>query len=291
MIQITNLTKKYDKFVALQNANLSIPSGKIYALVGINGSGKSTLLRVLAGVFKPDEGNVYIDGEPIYENEVKKREILFLPDEPFYASFMNGNDVVNLYKAFYDLDSRILHEYISAYQLSLNIPLKNFSKGMRRRLFVSIALACSPKYLLLDEVFDGLDPNARLILKRGLVDLVTKCNSTVIMASHSLRELEDICDSYSIIDQKQILSSGGLEESLNKMHKFQIAFNRPVGPYELGFECVSFESSGKIVKIVFVGDKEKALEKINALNPLVVDEMSVDFEEMFISGVEGKVKL
>jgi len=291
MIEIKNITKKYDKFVALEDFNLSIPTGSIFGLVGINGAGKSTLLRLLSGVFGADKGEILIDGENIFENERKKRELLFLPDEPFYTPLMNGNAVAKLYKIFYNFDEKIFQNYISAYNLNLSTPLRSFSKGMKRRLFVAIAFASSPKYLFLDEVFDGIDPAARLIFRRGIIDLVTRTGCTVVIASHSLRELEDICDGYGLIDGKKILSSGSLRDSLDKLFKFQIAFDKPVAKKDLGIDCISFESSGRIIKIVFRGDKEQILKKIQKLKPLVIDELPVDFEGMFISDIEGRIGL
>jgi len=291
MIEIKNITKKYDKFVALEDFDLKIPTSSIFGLVGINGAGKSTLLRLLAGVFRADKGEILIDGEKIFENERKKKEILFLPDEPFYTPLMNGNAVARLYKAFYNFDEKIFQDYIKIYNLSLTAPLRSFSKGMKRRLFVAIAFASSPKYLFLDEVFDGIDPAARLVFRRGLIDLVTRTGCTAVIASHSLRELEDICDGYGLIDGKKIISSGSLRDSLEQLFKFQIAFDKPISREDLGFECQSFETSGRIIKIVFRGDKEETLKKIQKLKPLIVDEMSVDFEELFISGVQGKVEL
>jgi len=291
MIEIKNMTKCYGKVPALLNFNLKIPNGSIFGLVGINGAGKSTLLRVLSGVFQADVGEVLFDGENVFENEKKKKEIFFLPDEPHYTPLMNGHNMAELYRTFYPFDEKIFTDYIRAYQLDLRAPLRSFSKGMKRRLFVCLAFASSPKYLLLDEVFDGLDPAARLVFKRGLIDTMERTGGTAVIASHSLRELEDICDSFGLIDGKRIVDSGSLSGSLEKIFKFQVAFSHPVSRVELGFECLSYESSGRIVKIVVRGDKEMYLNRINALKPLVVDEMPVDFEEFFISGIQGRTNL
>ena len=291
MIEVKNLTKSYGKVPALEDFNLKIPDGSIFGLVGINGAGKSTLLRLLAGVLRQDAGEILIDGEKIYNNEKKKKDILFLPDEPFYALGVNGEHVANLYKTFYNFDDNVFKDCVSAYGLSLTTPIRTFSKGMKRRLFVSLAFASQPKYLLLDEVFDGLDPAARLVFKRGLIDLIARTKGTAVIASHSLRELEDICDGYGLIDGKKVSSSGVLADALEKLFKFQIAFGKEVSRAELGFECLSFESSGKIIKIVFQGNKEENLEKLSKLDPLIVEEMAVDFEEFFISGTQGRLRL
>jgi len=288
MIEIKNVTKKYGKTVALQDFNLNIPDGSVFGLVGINGAGKSTLLRLLSGVFRADAGKILIDGENIFENEKKKKENFFLPDEPYYASGTDGTKLAELYKTFYDFNDNIFNEYVGAYNLDLTVPLRSFSKGMRRRLFVCLAFASSAKYLLLDEAFDGLDPAARLVFKRGLIKTITRNGGTAVIASHSLRELEDICDSYGLIDGKKIADSGVLSDALEKVFKFQLAFDRPVAKEELGFDCLSYESSGRIVRITVRGDKEEYLAEIAALKPLIADEIPVDFEEFFISETLGK---
>ncbi|MCL2861895.1 MAG: ABC transporter ATP-binding protein [Firmicutes bacterium] len=243
MIEIENLTKKYDKFVAIENLFLKIPAGSIFGLVGINGAGKSTLLRILAGVFRSDEGSVKIDGEEIFENEKKKREILYLPDEPFSTPLTTGKDIVARYKVFYDLDENILRHYQREYKFNLLTPMRSLSKGMKRQLFVSIALSCSPKYLFVDEVFDGLDPNARNVFKKGIKELVERTDCTVIVASHSLKELEDICDSYGLIGGKKLLKSGDIKVEQHDIHKFNIAFKKPITEKELELECISFVSN------------------------------------------------
>ena len=155
-------------------------------------------------------------------------------------------------------------------------------------LFVSLALAIRPEYLLLDEAFDGLDPLARLIFKRGLAALVADKKCAVIISSHSLRELEDISDSYGLLDHKTITCSGDLEKDLEKIHKFQAAFDRPVAREELGFDVLTFSFTGRVVQIVAKGNERELAEKLQALSPLFVEEIPVDFEELFVSEVESR---
>jgi len=280
MIQICNLTKRYDKFVALDDMSFDIAKGARFGIVGINGAGKSTLLRTMAGVMKPDSGQILFDGESIFENERKKAECLFLPDEPFFSPIASAKSVTQIYKTFYDFDDRIFYKYIGLFGLNISAPLKNFSKGMKRRLFVAIAFASRPKYLILDEVFDGLDPKARQIFKEGL-DALSALGTTIVIASHSLKELEDICDSYALIDGKKVSRTGSTKSQHDNFFKFNIAFDRVVLENDLGFCVKFFESSGRIIKIVCIGDKETILQKIAALNPLIIDEMNIDFEELF----------
>ncbi|MCL2556311.1 MAG: ABC transporter ATP-binding protein [Firmicutes bacterium] len=287
MIEIKNLSKSYEKFVALDQMNFKIEKGSMFGIVGINGAGKSTLLRLMAGVMKADAGEVLFDGENIYENEKKKSECLFLPDEPFFSPIASGKSVTQLYKAFYDFDDSIFYKYIDLFGLDINTPLKNFSKGMKRRLFVAIAFASRPKYLLLDEVFDGLDPMARLVFKEGL-NTLRVLGTTVVIASHSLRELEEICDSYALLDGKRVARTGSTKNQYDNYLKFNIAFDREITREELGFLVQSFETSGRIIRIACVGSKEEILEKITLLKPLIVDQMNIDFEELFHLSAGGQ---
>ncbi|HIR22377.1 MAG TPA: ABC transporter ATP-binding protein [Candidatus Scatosoma pullicola] len=288
MIEFESISKSYGKKSVLENINLKVESGSVFGLVGINGAGKSTLLRLAAGVLRPDDGDIYVDGDPVYENESAKRKIFFLPDDPYYTSNINAAGLADMYRAFYDFDDGVYGEYLEQFKLSPKSPLRTFSKGMKRQVFVSLALAIRPEYLLLDEAFDGLDPLARLIFKRGLAALVADKKCAVIISSHSLRELEDISDSYGLLDHKTITCSGDLEKDLEKIHKFQAAFDRPVAREELGFDVLTFSCTGRVVQIVAKGNERELAEKLQALSPLFVEEIPVDFEELFVSEVESR---
>ena len=288
MIEIKNLRKSYDgKVDVLQETSVTIADSSVFGLVGINGAGKSTLLRLISGVLRADHGQILIDGEDVYENEKIKKQIFFLPDDPYYTANVCANDLADLYRATHDFNEEIFGDYLEKFGLNAKKPIRNFSKGMKRQVFVALAIAVQPKYLLLDEAFDGLDPLARLSLKRSLAELVEQKNTTVIISSHSLRELEDFCDSYGIIDHGKMTSSGDLEESIEKVHKFQAAFNREVGDEELAF-CMSVTKTGSVIQMTARGDKEEILQKIQALNPLFVEEIQMDFEEMFIGEVQAR---
>lgn len=289
MIEIVNLSKSYDgKKKVLEELSVKIADSSVFGLVGINGAGKSTLLRVIAGVLRADGGQVCVDGENVFENERVKGQIFFLPDDPYYGSNVSASGLADLYRSVYDFDDNKFKEYMEKFSLDLKKPIRNFSKGMKRQVFVSIALAIAPKYLLLDEAFDGLDPLARLVFKRAIVELVESKNATVIISSHSLRELEDVCDSYGILDHGGFTRAGELETDMGAVHKFQAAFTQEIGKEDLGFECMSFEKKGKVAYIVARGDKDVLIGKLQTLNPLFVEEIEVDFEEMFIGEVEAR---
>lgn len=288
MIEIIGLKKSFKDKEVLDNINLKIEDGKVFGLVGINGAGKSTLLRLLCGVYKADNGSILIDGNEVYENENVKKDIFFLPDEPYYSNNTTPLSLKDIYKVFYNLDEEKYLQYINLFQLPLKKSMNKFSKGMKRQVFISLALAIKPKYLLLDEAFDGLDPLARLTFKRALIDLIDECNSTVIISSHSLRELEDICDSYGLLDNKNISSNGNIDEALTSVHKYQIAFEKEMSEEDFDIKFKTFNKDGRIIKVVVKEDYNEFSKLINKYNPLLVDEIPIDFEELFIIEVESR---
>ena len=180
MIEIKNLSKSYGDKLVLKNLSIKIEDGKIFGLVGINGAGKSTLLRLISGIFEANTGSILVDGEEIYDNENKKKDIFFLPDEPYYGINTTPLNLIDLYQEFYDFNKQEYLNYLEIFKLPLNKKMHTFSKGMKRQVFVSLALAIKPKYLLLDEAFDGLDPLARLTFKRAIIDLVEEKQTTII---------------------------------------------------------------------------------------------------------------
>ena len=288
MIEIRNLCKSFKDKEVLRNLNVTIKDGEVFGLVGINGAGKSTLLRLISGIYKADSGYVLVDDVDAYENEDIKRHFFFLPDEPYYGTNTTPRSLVEIYKTFYPLDERKYFNYLDYFKLPVDKKMNNFSKGMKRQVFVSLALAIKPKYLLLDEAFDGLDPLARLACKRAIIELVEEKQTTVIISSHSLRELEDICDSYGLLDNMEISSSGDIVEATHSIHKYQVAFSEvPIFDNEtLGFKKYSID--GRIAKIFTNDDYETFEKKISVYKPLIIDEIAIDFEELFILEVESR---
>jgi len=289
MIEIKNLRYSIGENKILDGIDLKIGDGNVMGLVGINGAGKTTLLRIISGVYRADEGDVLCDGVSTQDAEARKK-LFFLPDDPYFTTHTTGKSLRKLYSVFYpEFDSEIYERHMSTFRLDENKPIRNFSKGMRRQLFVALALAVKPKHLLLDEAFDGLDPLARLSFKRAINEAVEKDGMSVIISSHSLRELEDFCDSYALIDQKKIMSSGDISERVNSFCKFQLAFARDIDKSEFdGLGAVSLEMSGRFVRVVLREDAQAATQKLEALGPAIMEEMPMDFEELFIREVEGR---
>ena len=285
MIEIKGLGKSYGPEKVLEKVNLTVPDASVFGLVGINGAGKTTLLRMMADVLRPDEGTVEYDGENIAGNAKKRKELFFLPDDPYYAAGTTVEKLVELYKSFYSFDDELFSRYEKLFSLERRTPVRNFSKGMKRQAFAALAIACRPKYLLLDEAFDGLDPLARLELKRGIISLE---GTTAVISSHSLRELEDICSGFALLDGGAVADAGDLSETLERVHKFQAAFEEPVPRERFPFECLSFESEGRVVRFVVRGEREEIVSALKALSPIFVEEIKVDFEELFLCEVKSR---
>ncbi len=285
MITIKGLGKSYGPKKVLSGVSLTVPDASVFGLVGINGAGKTTLLRMMADVLRPDEGTVEYDGENIAGNAKKRKELFFLPDEPYYTAGTTVEKLVALYKSYYAFDDELFARYEALFSLERRTPIRNFSKGMKRQAFAALALATRPKYLLLDEAFDGLDPLARLELKRGIISLE---GTTAIISSHSLRELEDICSGFALLDGGVVADAGDLSETLERVHKFQAAFEEPVPRERFPFECLSFESEGRVVRFVVRGEREEIVSALKALSPIFVEEIKVDFEELFLCEVRSR---
>ena len=285
MITIKGLRKSYGTKEVLSGVSLTVPDASVFGLVGINGAGKTTLLRMMADVLRPDEGTVEYDGENIAGNAKKRKELFFLPDEPYYTAGTTVEKLVALYKSYYAFDDELFARYEKLFSLERRTPIRNFSKGMKRQAFAALALACRPKYLLLDEAFDGLDPLARLELKRGIISLE---GTTAVISSHSLRELEDICSGFALLDGGAVADAGDLSETLERVHKFQAAFEEPVPRERFPFECLSFESEGRVVRFVVRGEREEIVSALKALSPIFVEEIKVDFEELFLCEVRSR---
>ena len=246
-------------------------------------------MRLISGVYQPDEGQILSDGR-LTSKEEGRRNLFFLPEDPYYTLRSTGKSLLELYKTFYPkLDKETYGRLLGTWELPDNKPIRTFSKGMRRRLFIAIAIAAGPKYLLLDEAFDGLDPLARLTVKNEMNRLADENGTGVVISSHSLRELEDFCDSYALIDRKTVTHSGDLSQDLGQYCKFQLAYTLPVEKsWFEGLPTVYVEANGKFAKVILKGKSMEMEEALRCTQPAVLEEMPMDFEEMFIHQVEDR---
>lgn len=283
MLEIKNVTKAFKDKSVLDDVSLNIDHGSIFGLVGVNGAGKSTLLRSVAGIYSLDDGLVLFEGLDTHiDVEIRKR-IFLVSDDPYYPYGSSIKSLKMFYKSFYDFDEEVYQKYLNLFKLSETDNISNFSKGMKRQALLLIALACKPELLLLDEAFDGLDPIVRVHIKNALSDLIEDNNSLIIISSHNLKELEDICDSYGILENGHIETYGDLLESKANINKYQLAFKEEVD-IELfkDFDVLYKNMEGRIVTLVIKGNREDVSKKLETLNPLILDVLNVNFEELFI---------
>lgn len=292
LIEIKNLIKTFDKTIAVNNFSLNINSGSILGLVGSNGGGKSTLLRLLSGVFVADSGTVEIDGKNICDNPSVKGNCYFIPDFPFYYDRGTINNTASLYRDLYPnwSESRFA-KLCSIFPVGADNKIINMSKGMQRQAAIILALSTCPRYLFMDEIFDGLDPVMRLLLKKLIIEQVSEAGMTVIIASHNLRELEDLCDRLCLMHRGALLLDRDTDSLRNDYRKVQIAFHQiPAAPnlFE-GINLVGVWQNGNIFNLTIKGAEESFMPRLEALNPAYISALPLSLEEIFISemGVHG----
>ncbi|MBQ8568106.1 MAG: ABC transporter ATP-binding protein [Oscillospiraceae bacterium] len=288
MIKLENAQKKFGSFTALEGADLEIPRGTAFGLLGSNGAGKSTILRMLSGTYKPDGGRVTIDGEDIYNNVKAKEKVFFINDETVQFGGFTLNKLKEYYKGFYpNFSEEIFNSLNAVIKLPVDKKTDTFSKGMKRQAIVIIGLSCRPDYLLLDEAFDGLDPTMRIIVKRMLVDAMIDRQMTVVISSHNLKEINEICDTVALLHHGKILFSRELDSVKGDIHKVQAAFKEDHSREE--FECpqlLHYERSMSIHYLIMRGSEEEVRKKISAYNPAVFDLIPLTLEEIFIYEME-----
>lgn len=288
MIKITNLNKSFDKKKVLENLNCSIETGSIYGLIGANGAGKSTLLRIINDVYRRDSGEVLIDDTDVQDNEEVKQKLAFLPDDLYVISNYTLLDMAKYYKAMYKkFDMNYLKELASILKLDLNTKIENFSKGMKRQCALICILATNADYMFFDETFDGLDPVVRNLMKKILAKHMAEKNTTIVMTSHNLRELEDICDNLGVLYKGGILFESDIDSLKTNMFKVQIALKEDITEDMIKeFNPLSFKKTGSIATVIFKGDREKVEENLKKKNPIVLDFLPLTLEEIFIYEME-----
>ena len=289
MLEIKNITKKFGDNVALDNLSFSIPTGSVFGLIGSNGSGKSTLLRIISGVYQSDGGTVEIDGMPTFENPVVKEQCFFISDFPY---FYNDSTVENLASLYRDLYSSWDQEkYIALsemFPINTKDKIMHMSKGMQRQAALILALAANPKYILLDEIFDGLDPVVRQLIKKLLMGMVAENGTTVIISSHNLRELEDVCDHIGLIHRGGVIMEKELDEAKLGIHRLQVVFREEPEEETLSqMNVVNIRRQGKMMTLTVKGNAEEIEKAVSALEPVYMEMLPLTLEEVFISEMEA----
>ena len=288
MIEISSLVKKFGTATALGGITCSIGGGSVFGLVGSNGAGKSTLLRILSGVYRPDGGTVLVDGISPFEHTEIKGKIFFISDFPYFLPQASLNDTADFYARIYpNWNWKRYEELCEIFPLSRRDKIVNMSKGMQRQAALITALSTQPNYLLLDEIFDGLDPVMRQLLKKLLSREVSERGMTVIIASHNLRELEDLCDHVGLLHKGGILFERELDELKLGIHKVQAVIKPMPELSDLeGLDIIKCETRGSLIDLVIRGSKEEILQKLNQFHPVFAEVLPLTLEEVFISEME-----
>lgn len=289
MIEIKNLSKAFEKNFALKKLNFQVGDSSVFALVGSNGSGKSTLLRTISGVYQPTVGDVLIDGKPIFENPQLKDQVYFVADVPFFYNGTTLDNASNLLSKIYSGWSEETYlRLCSIFPIDRRGKLINMSKGMQRQASLILALSAKPKYLLLDEIFDGLDPVIRRLVKQLIINDVSDRGMSVIIASHNMRELEDICDHIAFLHRGNLVVEDDVDEIKTQVHKFHAAFDRDFDQNEIigGLEILNIKRSGNLISFTAKGNKEDIEKIIKAQEPIFMESLPLTLEEIFMCEME-----
>ena len=288
MIKVINVVKTFDSFKALDGLTMTAERGSIYGLVGPNGAGKSTILRHIMGIYRPDSGSVLIDGDQVYENPAVKAKIAAIPDELYYFNSASTRDMMRFYRGMYpNFDVKRYAALAEAFpEVDEKLPIRRLSKGMQKQSAFRLALCCNPEVLVLDEPVDGLDPVMRRQVWTLLMGDVAQRGTTVLVSSHNLRELEDVCDHVGILDHGKVLLERSLAQLQDNMVKLQVVFKDGGGvPGDL--EVLHASAVGRIHTLIMRMSAEEATHRLAVYEPMLVDAVPLTLEEIFIYELGG----
>ncbi|SFH74763.1 ABC-2 type transport system ATP-binding protein [Pseudobutyrivibrio sp. OR37] len=290
MIEVNNVTKRFGDFAALDGLNMHVERGAIYGLVGPNGAGKSTIIRHLSGVYKQDSGEITIDGQPVYENEKLKQRFTVIPDEIFFFTQANTMDMMKFYKTLYPtFDEGLFKKILSCFpEINPKKMVRTLSKGMQKQVAFMLSIAARPELMILDEPVDGLDPVMRRQIWSLIMSDVAEHGLTVLVSSHNLRELEDVCDHVGIMNHGKILIERSLDELQTSITKIQLAFEDELPTLPPEIQVLKRVSTGRVHTLIVKGEPRAAEQRIAALNPLLMDVLPLTLEEIFIYELGGE---
>lgn len=290
MIRGTDVCKKFGDFAALDHLSFQVGDGAVYGLIGPNGAGKSTLLRHIAGIFKPDSGEILYDGELVFENNAIKQKMAFIPDDVFYFNHSTIVDMKNYYKGIYlKFDEKVFEELWDCFPLlNRKTPIRRMSKGMQKQAAFMLAISMRPEFLILDEPVDGLDPVMRRQIWSILMSEVSEKKMTVLVSSHNLRELEDVCDHVGIMNKGKILLEHSLEDLQSSVTKIQTVFEGEMPDLGREFNIVSRSGLGKVQTLIIRGESGEITDALNKYHPVFTEVLPLNLEEIFIYELEGE---
>ena len=286
-IEVKDLVKSFEGFRALDGLNISVPQGAVYGLVGPNGAGKSTVIRHLAGIYRQDSGEVLIDGQPVYENPAIKSRLAYIPDDIFYYTSATIGDMARFYRSVYPgFDRERFDKLGGMFNLDKKRLMRKLSKGMQKQAAFWLAMSLRPDVVILDEPVDGLDPVMRRQVWIVLLSDVAERGTTVLVSSHNLRELEDVCDHVGIMNHGRMFVQRSLTELQENIVKIQLALPDG-GELPQGLEILHRSSTGRLQQLILRGSTEELTAKLQTASPLFVDVVPLSLEEIFIYELGG----
>ncbi len=289
MIRLKNINKSFGKYPAVSNVSLKIEDSQVFGLVGTNGAGKSTLLRMVSGILRQDSGEITLDGQAVYNNPDVKQQIFFIPDDPYF--FPNGNaaDMCRYYETVYaGFNSLLFEKMLADFILDPKRPVRNYSRGMKKQLAIICGICSGARYLLCDETFDGLDPVMRQAVKSIFANYISRRGLTPVIASHNLRELEDICDHVGLLHKGGLLLSRDLEDMKLGLQRIQCVFaNKSDEEKALsGLEILDRSTRGRLHMLTVRGSREEVLSHFEKIDTVFFEILPLTLEEIFISETE-----
>ena len=287
MIEVRNVMKEFDGFRALDDMSMTVPTGAVYGLVGPNGAGKSTIIRHLTGIYRQDAGEITIDGAPVFENPGVKSRIAYIPDEIFYYANASIREMMDFYRSIYPhFDAERFKKLADVFGLDPKRQMRRLSKGMQKQAAFWIAVSLRPEILILDEPVDGLDPVMRRRIWSIIMADVAENGTTVLVSSHNLRELEDVCDSVGIMNKGKIMIERSLNELQENIVKIQLALPDGESLPE-GLDILHKSNTGRLQSLIMHGTQEELTEKLQSAHPLFIDAVPLTLEEIFIYELGG----
>lgn len=290
MIEFKNVTKKFGDFTAVEDISFKVEPSSIYGLIGYNGAGKTTLLKTAAGIYRAEGGEVLMDGISTYDNDTIRREMFYIPDDLYFPMNATVNSMAKFYADYYpNFSFKTLNNLVEVFGLDPKKKIRGFSKGMQRQTEIILALASHPRFMLLDETFDGLDPQKKEITKKLFIEYVAESECSLIISSHNLSELSDLCDNVGLINGKRLTMDCSVYDISKNYSKFRLIFDRDISEIDFrGIKYKSLEIDGKVAMIIFDKTTAEEKQKLNALLPIAIDEYQLTMEEVFLNEMEDK---
>ena len=289
MIEVKHAVKSFSGFHALDGADITVPDGSIYGLVGPNGAGKSTVIRHITGIYRPTSGEVLVDGESVYENPGKKALMAAIPDDWYYFSSATIRDMMKFYRGFYpSFDMERYEKFKEVFALPEKSAIRRLSKGMQKQAAFWLAMCCRPKYLILDEPVDGLDPVMRRQVWSLIMADVAEHGTTVLVSSHNLRELEDVCDHVGIMNKGKVLLERSLSDLQENIVKLQVVWSGEVPALPGDLAVLHTSHVGRVYTYIVRGNAEDIRGRMALLSPLMLEALPLSLEEIFIYELGGE---